>query len=207
LDVLRYMGQQGITAAEIGAMVEGTGKSERSIRKSIRPLVTKGYMSMDENYIYFLTDKGARAVEELAELDAEGGTDMAEDSGTDTATAELVIVGTAPIPPAQSMLQFGLASPPQLDEESSLILRLSTSDGQIADPELTLKLAPGAVPEPVSTTLAPSGTVNKVRVRVEAIQMLSMADAVPVGGLFVDIDVAPQPGQAQAWYGGIYLQA
>ncbi len=207
LDVLRYMGHMNITAAEIGALVEGTGKSERGIRKSIRPLVTKGYMSMDENYIYFLTDRGSRAVEELAELDAEAGTSQDAEVAATVLNAQLVVVGPAPLGLNAGMLQFGLAEPPSLPEESTLVLRLSSTDGTLEAQELTLTLEPGTLPDPVSSQLNPSGTVDAVRVRVEVIQMLSMADAVPAGGMFFDIDIAPQAGSVHAWYGGIHLQS
>lgn len=208
LELLRYMGRHEIEAADAEALAEGTSKSERGIRKAIRGLVTAGYLNMDSDYVYFLTEKGTKATQDIAAYDA-ANPDKGDKSGaTNTLQESLIAVTHDPLGwQAGTAIQFGLENAPTLDEESQLVLRLTSSNGSFAPQEITLNLKPHELPEPVSVVFTPPPAPAQVRVRVEALQLMNMADVHPAGGMFFDLAIGTAPGQVKAWYGEISLQA
>lgn len=203
LDVLRYMGQQSIESASADALAEGAGMSERRIGKAIRALVTRGYLNMDENYVYFLSNKGISAIQELAEHDA---LESASTNTQQTATiqSQLVAVVPAALPQGGGNVQIGFSDAPPVSTQ--LILRLSALGAQTNPAELTFSLNPGQSAPPVNVTITPSGEYKATRIRIEAIQMLGETDVHPAGGMFFDIPVGDTGGNPMAWYGSVELQ-
>src|SRR5437016_2736496 len=72
LDVLRYFGNIDMPIAHAEDITEGVGLTDRTFGKVIRRLVTKGYLQMDGDQAYRLSDQGHKAVEDIAEYDASG---------------------------------------------------------------------------------------------------------------------------------------
>ena len=70
LAVLRYIGDEEIEGADADTLAQGAAMTSRGVMKAIRALVTQGFMQMDANYVYYLTDKGSKAIEDLREYDA-----------------------------------------------------------------------------------------------------------------------------------------
>jgi hypothetical protein len=208
LDVLRYMGRAGIERADADTLAEGAGMSERGIGKAIRGLATKGYLSIDNNYIYYLTDKGLQAVAEIMEYDAANPQAQTAQSASQAIQQQIVIVAPDPMGARQTTtLLFGLEGVPPVQDHSQLILRLSSTSGTLSPAEVTLDLLPNQAVEPAETYYNPSGTSKAVRIRVEAMQLVNMMDVHSAGGLFFDVALQPESGSPQAWYGNVTLQA
>src|SRR5215470_5353846 len=70
LDVLRFYNASNLSIAHADEIMDGVGLSERLFGKIIRRLVTKGYLHMDGDQAYRLSDHGQEAVDTLAEFDA-----------------------------------------------------------------------------------------------------------------------------------------
>jgi DNA-binding MarR family transcriptional regulator len=70
LDVIRYLDAHD-DQGTVDEIIEGTGLSERALRKAIRRLVTRYYADMPDQDFYRLTKKGKEAAGELREYDDE----------------------------------------------------------------------------------------------------------------------------------------
>ena len=208
LDVLRYMGRSGVTQGDALALAEGTGMSERGIGKAIRGLITKGYLTADDSYVYSLTDKGFQAIDDIADYDAAQGDGSGASASAGLVEQNLVIVSPDALGMRQSAtLQVGLAEKSMLQEPSQLILRLSSVGGNVSPTEVTLNLAPGQAVGAATAQVVPDGRYNAVRVQVEAIQMVDEAEIHPAGGIFFDVPVGRGSGNLRAWYGSLSLRS
>lgn len=206
LDLLRYMGKNSVEAADAESLAEGMGVSDRAIRKAIRGLVTANYLNMDSDYVYFLTEKGTVAIEDIAEYDAANPSDDDGANAAQTVSGEIIAVAPNPINrQASTSISFGMGEVSTAKDGSQLILRLSTTSGSISPQELTLDL--GTANAPVEAFFTPSGAVGAVRVRVEAVQLYNMTEVHPAGGMFFDVNLSDREGQSSAWYGDLSLQA
>src|SRR5690606_22826113 len=65
VDVIRYLNKLDMKMAGVEDICEEVGLSERGFGKAIRSLVTKGYVVMDGDQIYRLTDQGSDVAEEI----------------------------------------------------------------------------------------------------------------------------------------------
>jgi hypothetical protein len=65
LEILAYFRRQGSNIAHADTMLNATQLSERGFGKAIRRLVTKGYLVLDGDQRYRLTEHGQRAVDDL----------------------------------------------------------------------------------------------------------------------------------------------
>lgn len=92
LEVIRFYSTRETAIAHANEITRATNLSERAFGRAIRRLVTRGYLSMDGEGRYRLTDLGRRAVEAFAATD--DGTDYAaevvdsEDTGSFTPITE-----------------------------------------------------------------------------------------------------------------------
>lgn len=203
LDVIRFLGQcEGGTADKV-TIQEAADLSEIGFGKVIRRLVTKGYVVMDGNQIYRLTDTGHNSVEELAAYDAAGGDDEPDDDDEALVQRRLVLVVprqmAAGVPtPAVVGLSAGAA----FDSLAHLIVRLSVINGEPAQPEdLSFPVGAGHVSQTVEIT---PGRYTRVRVRLEGYQLGDNPGDIHVcGGMYVDLDVIPgdQPAEPLVAYG------
>lgn len=208
LEVLRYMGQTGIDSTDMDALAEGMGMSDRAVQRAIRGLVTQGYLNMDNDYIYYLTEKGTKAVQALAAYDAAQPSQPHETNQQNVIHQQLAVVLPNPLGSQHtSALQVGIVGSPPISETSHLVLRFSASSGTVSPPEVTLELEAGASPAPAETFYTPIGQTGQVRFRVEAFQLVGVADVHPAGGMFFDVMLGESSGEMQAWYGSVELQA
>jgi predicted transcriptional regulator len=211
LAVLRYLGSEQIEGADSDTLAEGAGMSSRGVMKAIRALVTQGFLQMDANYVYYLTDKGNKAIVDLADYDATqpaDANDAASDDDSPEVESELIAVLPDPIGAQQTTsLQIGLAQIPDVNSASQLVLRLSATAGTISPQEISLDLKPGQAPPSAEAVFRPSGQVGQIRFRIEAVQILSMDDVHPAGGMFLDARLDQAQGDLQAWYGSLTLKS
>jgi DNA-binding MarR family transcriptional regulator len=209
LDIIRFFGTIDSPTADADEICENLDLSERRFSKAIRRLVTKGYVLMDGDMVYRLTEQGQRAVEELGDYDTSGGE---SDEGSELAeTSEmidesepaiavrvmrrlvLVVPGTLVTgQPANVILGFNPASPDApMPAPVELVARFSVINGEPeAAEELLFSLSDDHVQQVVRVV---PDRYDQVRIRVEVFQLGEDLGAVePAGGMYVDVPVRAQ---------------
>jgi predicted transcriptional regulator len=209
LDVIRYFSGLDSPIARADEITNGVGLSDRTFGKVIRRLVTKGYLQMDGDQAYRLSDQGQTAVEELAEYD--------ESAPTEKPKRE-VIVEQLPrrlLLAAPSKLVAGQPTPiyvgfhpakddKQLSEPADVVIRLNVLNGDPARPqELAFQLSNESDQQTFTVT---PGLYQCLRIRANVFQLGPNPDDIAVaGGLYVDLDVTAEPDDTTrqlAAYGG-----
>lgn len=196
LDVLRFYNKEGLSISHANDIMDGVGLSERIFGKIIRRLVTKGYLQMDGDQTYRLSDHGQEAVEVLAEHDSAGPTVKAEKKveSEETIARRLVLVTPRPFvagTPADIHIGFHPASDGQnLKGAAEVVLRVSVINGKLARPqEAGFELDDDFVHRSFKVT---PGNFKRLRIRVQAFQLGPNPDDIAVaGGMYVDADVVP----------------
>ena len=203
LDVLRYFGTRDEPIAHADEITDGVGLSDRTFGKVIRRLVTKGYLQMDGDQAYRLTDQGQEGVDSLQEFDAEmpGGRAEAKVRVEQTVERRLVLVTPQPLTagsPADIHIGFHPASGTNsLREPAEMVLRVSVLNGELARPqEAVFDLSNRAGFRSFKVT---PGAFNRMRIRVQAFQLGPNPDDITVtGGMYVDADVVAAGGGTHA---------
>ena len=195
LDVLRYFGTLNDPVAHAMKITDEVGLSDRTFGKVIRRLVTKGYLQMDGDQAYRLSENGQDAVDELLEFDAEFPADKQVRSAPveEKVSRKLVLV----IP---KTLKSGVATafhigfnPAEeaetLEDMAEVVIRVSLVNAEPTRPqEMTFNVQNKAVHKSFTIT---AGTLDKARVKVQAFQLGPNPDDITVaGGMYVDLDVA-----------------
>ncbi|MBK8136438.1 MAG: hypothetical protein IPK52_11460 [Chloroflexi bacterium] len=212
LDIVRYLRNEPDMLAAVETLLDKLELSERAFGKAIRRLVTQGYVQMDAEAVYRLTDAGRRAADELAEYEQTTGKRA---TGTHTLadsaiTGRVVLAAPASLTdqqPAEIHVGAALDSDSSLNVAADLLVRLSALNaepGHTQDAVLTL------LDQPVkyTFTIVPQG-YDKVRVRVQVYQLLpDDEDVVACGGFHVDLPVgtAHSAGRPVAYGSSIALK-
>lgn len=193
LDILRFLRDEPDMLAPVDTLLDALELSERAFGKAIRRLVTQGYVQMDAEAVYRLTDNGRRAADELIEYETTVGESATGAYPTSDAaiTGRVVLAIPEVLTDAKPVeLYVGAA----LDSDSSLqrstdvlvcISALNAEPGHTQDAQLTL------LDQPVrhTFTITPQG-FDTVRVRVQVYQLLGDGEElVPCGGFHADLPV------------------
>ncbi len=201
LDVLRYFGTLNDPVAHATLITDEVGLSDRTFGKVIRRLVTRGYLQMDGDQAYRLSESGQDAVEDLAAYDEEfpAEKNVAKTTVEEKVSRKMVLV-------LPKTLQSGVAtnfhigfhpagSAQYLDDEAEVVLRVSLVNAEPTRPqEATFEVENEAVHKPFTIT---AGTLNKARIKVQAFQLGPNPDDIAVaGGMYVDVDVAGEATSA-----------
>jgi DNA-binding MarR family transcriptional regulator len=207
LDILRYIGHADNLSADKDELCDALGLSERGFSKAIRRLVTKGYLQMDGDMAYRLTEQGQRAVEELAAYDAATGqeTVTADDTVTETQRRMIIALPSTLVAdsPVRIALGFHEAQGDAAFDESpaDVVIRLSVVNGQPASEDMIFQL--GELPTQQTLEITPD-YYSQVRLRMEAFQLGSNpGDIFVAGGMYIDVPVtnAPEGQQPTVAYG------
>lgn len=197
LDVIRYFWSIDHTTATVDEICENVGLSERGFGKVIRRLVTKGYIVMDGNQIYRLTEQGHAAAEELASYDAVAPVDDDEDEDEAERIPRRLVVVVPRLALAQepARVVVGFTSGTGLSAPVELVTRLSVVHGEPSAPqEATFEVADQAVKKDFWFT---PGRYTQARIRVQVFQLGPNPDDIVVcGGMYADIDVTASPDAA-----------
>lgn len=194
LDVLRYFGGIDSPIAHADEIISDVGLSERTFGKVIRRLVTKGYLQMDGDQAYRLSDQGQSAVEELIEYEASAPAPKAKrEVVTETIPRHLVVVTPSTLvagQTAQVYVGFSPASDALLSEPADVVVRLSVLNGEPTRPqEAAFQLDNGSDHRPFSVT---PGSFQCLRIRVNVFQLGPNPDDITIaGGLYIDLNVVP----------------
>jgi predicted transcriptional regulator len=193
LDILRFLRNEPDMLAPVDTLLDTLELSERAFGKAIRRLVTQGYVQMDAEAVYRLTDNGRRAADELTEYE----TTMGESATGVHTTNDFGITGRVvlAIPevltdakPVELYVGAALDSDSSLQGPTDILVRISALNaepGHTQDAVLTL------LDQPVrhTFTITPQG-FDKVRVRVQVYQLLGDGEEiVPCGGFHADLPV------------------
>ena len=191
LDVIRYLGQCEGATADKPTIQEATDLSEIGFGKVIRRLVTKGYVVMDGNQVYRLTDDGLSSVEALAAYDAAGGNQADEDDDDNLLYRRLVLVMPRQVVAGVTIpAVIGLEAGAAFNSPASLIVRVSVVNGEPSAPvDLNFTVGRGHSSQTVDIT---PGRYTRIRVRMEGYQLGDNPGDIHIcGGMYVDLDVLP----------------
>jgi predicted transcriptional regulator len=194
LDVLRYFGTLDSPVAFADEIIDGVGLSERTFGKVIRRLVTKGYLQMDGDQAYRLTDQGHTGVEEVGAYDETAPAAKASRAAVVEVQIQRRLVLVAPQAlmadqPTDVHVGFHPAEDGQtLDEPADVVLRLSVVNGEPNRPkEASLALEND---HSYSTFQITPGKFKQARIKVQVFQLGPNPDDINVaGGLYVDVNV------------------
>jgi predicted transcriptional regulator len=200
LDVLRYYAKTSEQVAHALAISDGAGLSERTFGKAIRRLVTKGYVRMDGDQAYRLTDDGQEAVEELMVFDSqESDTDFdGQFSARRKVSRHMMLITPRQLKAgisAELYLAFNpAADEQQLDVPAEVVIRLSLLNAQPSRPqEVSFQLDNDLA---YNTFRLTPGNYQQIRIRAQAYQLGPNPDDIEVvGGMYVDVDVTASPAQ------------
>lgn len=196
LDILRYLGDLDAPSADADEICDALSLTDRTFGKAIRRLVTKGYVQMDGELIYRLSNQGREAVEILREYDEDNPQTETRGRGeASTVTRRLIVaVPTTLVAGSPNTIAIGLDG--ATDEETGvlyspadMVVRVSVVNGEPTKPqEAILKLSNYPVKHAFSVT---PGAYQQMRVRVQVFQLGPNPDDINVsGGLYVDAGVS-----------------
>ncbi|MEQ8672970.1 MAG: winged helix DNA-binding protein [Aggregatilineales bacterium] len=215
LDILRYLGEVDDHTADVDEICDTLELSDRRFSKAIRRLVTKGYVIMDGDMVYRLSEQGEDAVGELSEYDAaEGNAPISVRISDDEDDDEDISIEQNDFVPASALgaikrrlvlaipttftahqvsnvvVGFNPASADNtLNASTDMLLRFSVLNGTPQQPkELPLTLSNEAAHETLEVV---PGAFTQMRLRVEVMQLDNFSgDISNVGGMYVDVDVS-----------------
>lgn len=208
LDILRYYGTIESHSAHADAIVEGAGLTDRGFGRAIRRLVTRGYLAMDGDQIYRLTEHGKRTLEELARygddafeaVEDEALEAEAVDDGRYVRRRAVMALPRALLPRQATHVLVGFEAADadnQLSQPTHLRLRLSVlnaDDSHAAPVEKAFLLDNRSARQAFEIA---AGAYTQVRVRLELLQEGSEEEVFePVGGMYVDLPVAADAASA-----------
>ena len=194
LDVLRYFGTLNEPVAHAVVIGDEVGLSDRTFGKVIRRLVTKGYLQMDGDQAYRLSDSGQDAVEELLAFDADFPAEatVRKAPHAETVSRQMVLVTPRALRSNEATSIFvgfeAAGSRQMLDGAADVVIRLSLVNAEPSRPqESSLELENTSDYRTFTIT---AGTFNKARIKVQAFQLGPNPDDISVaGGMYVDVDV------------------
>jgi predicted transcriptional regulator len=197
VDVIRYLSKLDMRKASIDDICEVVGLSERGFGKAIRSLVTKGYVVMDGDQVYRLTDNGSEVAEEIAYYfdDEEGEAEEADE--VVSFTRRLVLVMPRQLAANQpAHLVVGIAPLPSQSTTADVVARLSVLNGEPNAPqEATFELDGDSS---VHDFLITPGPFSKARIKVEVFQLGPNPDDIAVaGGMYVDVPISTEAGSGE----------
>jgi hypothetical protein len=208
LDVLRFFGTLNDPLAYSDEIMEGVRLSERMFGKVIRRLVTKGYLAMDGDQAYRLSDEGQESVLVLREYDAAApvSSGPAKRGPNKKVARRMVIVMPRTLRASQSAevtIGFHPAAAGQsLGQSAEVVVRVSLINAQPQRPQdVVFHLSDSAGQQTI--TIIPDA-INKLRLKAQAFQLGPNPDDIQVaGGMYVDVPVLPAgtPPDEDAAYG------
>lgn len=196
VDVIRYLNKLDMKMAGVEDICEEVGLSERGFGKAIRSLVTKGYVVMDGDQIYRLTDQGSDVAEEIDLYFGDEAIleDMTEN---ETFTRRLVLVMPGVLVANQAArVIVGFHPLAEQKTTAEVVVRVSVINGEPENPQEAIFDLTGAASW--QDFLITPGAYSQVRVKAEAYQLgANPGDAAAAGGLYIDADVIAR-GEAGA---------
>ncbi len=194
LDVLRYFGTLDDPVAHAMLITDEVGLSDRTFGKVIRRLVTRGYLQMDGEQAYRLSETGQDAVEELASFDEAFPADKTVRSAPVEEKIDRKLVLVMPkVLRAGATTAFHIGFHPAddgqtLDDPAEMVVRVSLVNAEPTRPqESAFEVRNDAIHQSFKIT---AGAINQARIKVQVYQLGPNPDDIAVaGGMYVDVNV------------------
>jgi predicted transcriptional regulator len=208
LDVLRFMGKNDLDLADSDTLMSGAGLSEKGFSKAIKRLVTKGYLTMGDDRAYHLSPKGYGAIEDIAQYDltAPKGAQMRQNAVIYDLCAvvpDMLVAGTATPIHVGIMLDEGEERLPA--DDTHVVLRFEAINGEISPRESNLNISSRNLMAHSEVKLTPATGKDKLRLRVEAVQLTGMDGLEIAGGMYVDLAIGSKSTEVKAYHAAISL--
>lgn len=196
LDVLRFYGRWSRPVAYADEIISNVGLTERTFGKVVRRLVTKGYLQMDGDQAYRLSNNGRNALNDLLQHDVNapaGESTAAQSIEVQSITRRAVLIAPQPlISGTEAALQVGFE--PAAEGQSAaltlnVVVRVSVINGEPSrTQEAHLNLSDSHVSHSFTVI---AGAQRPLRVRVQVFQLDDSGENITIaGGMYVDLDVA-----------------
>lgn len=205
ITILRFMSQQPNYAADYMEIRRGTGLSDRAAGKSVKRLVTRFFMHMDDSRVYQLTPKGEQSNKLLAsDVNLLGD----DDPDAETVAYDLCavvphqIIGDVPV---QWMLGISPLGNDVPEYPTELVLILSAENGTVSPDKATLSVTSDVLEDFAELTLTANSDYGQVRIRVEAYQLLELDEPNTAGGMYFDVPVSGPTTDMRAVHSQISL--
>lgn len=187
-EIIRYLSTQD-QPADADMICDDLDMSDRRFGKAIKRLVTRGYVQMNNDYEYFLTQSGESAADELDDYFADGG--RQKNTGDNKVERKLLVALPRALGAGQTTDFFvGVESDAtsSLSSPADIVVRVSATNALLggADDEM-LKLSN----EPLKQTLQLTPEMyTQVRLKVQVFQLAPNGEDITMcGGMYVDVDV------------------
>ena len=196
LDIIRLLGENENQPADVDWICDSLDMSDRRFGKAIRRLATTGYVQMNPDSDYLLTEKGIQAAQDLAEFDAAGPRE--EEVGENKVTRRLLVALPQTLVAGQTSeiaIGFQEDTDAGLDAPTDVVLRVTTTHALLSgNGDEMLKLDNSSAHQ--NFHLTPE-MYNEVRVRVQVYQLAPNGEDINMcGGLYVDVPVVGENTQA-----------
>lgn len=192
-EIIRYLGTVD-APADADTICDDLDMSDRRFGKAIKRLVTRGYVQMNNDYEYFLTQSGETAADELDEYFADGG--RQKNTGDNKISRKLFVALPRELSAGQTTdMYIGVESDAttSLSSPADIVLRVSAANALLSgnDDEM-LKLSNDSLKQSVQLT---PEMYTQVRVKVQVFQLAPNGEDITMaGGMYVDVNVsADQP--------------
>lgn len=203
ITILRFVSNFRDTAIDRSKIQGGTGLSDRALSKGMKRLVTRYFMRMDEARFYYLMPKGEQAIELLMSDENLLGSDNDQINTIPYGLAVVLPRQVAPNQTTKWMLGVNPTSTEVLTYPAELFFRIRVNGGQVSPDETTLHLSPEQQEGFAQLTLTPNAT--RMRVEIEAFQLLDMDEPNRAGGMYFDVAVGNTDNQPRAVHTPISL--
>lgn len=210
LDIIRYLGKTDEQTVHADAICDDLDLSDRSFSKAIRRLVTKGYVIMDGDMEYRLTEQGHDAVDELNEYDAATG-GVAGGEAEQEMAAEEHIIARRMVLALPGQVAAGQTNPvllgvhdaaagAEMDGTAEMVARISVINGDPEQPEdLIFSLDNSHMQQSLEIT---PHNFTEIRIRVEVFQLGDNPGEIhKSGGMFIDVPVTQNSAAPLTAYG------
>jgi len=199
LDMIRLLYSKPEHTADIDEICDTLDISDRRFRKVTRRLVTLGYMTMVEDYVYQLTQNGVSGGDELAEYDANAP--QKEDESANKLARQLVIAMPRMFTSNQANDVFiGFAQTAQFNASTTVALRLNAIHADLSSSDEMIQLSADA--QKIALKMTPE-SFDQLRLRVQIFQIAPDGENISdCGGMYIDADVsASAPSDGMVAYG------
>lgn len=206
VDILRFYGSRGGTTIHADDIIAGAGLSDRGFGKAIRRLVTRGYLIMEGEQSYRLSDPGRRAVADLLEYDLITPPPQRERGAAPAAEARFVrrhVVLAVPSPlPAEQPVQVFVGVDEAGEDDVVMLplhltLRLSMVHGEPEEASVMSLSMENRRAQGVFEVQA--GLFTLARLRLDIAQQEADGSESACGGMYVDLPVAGEAGRLEAY--------
>jgi len=194
-EIIRYLSKTDDPADEF-VICEDLDMSDRRFSKAIKRLVTRGYVQMNVDREYYLTQNGEDAADELDDYFADGG--RQKNTGSNKINRRLLVALPRELGAGQTTDMFVGVEPDDstsLSAPADIVLRVSAVNALLSgnDDEM-LKLNNDSLKQ--SLQLTPE-MYTQVRVKVQVFQLAPNGEDITMcGGLYVDVNVSATEPQS-----------